>query len=168
MNGTTILIPVDLGRQHFAGLEFVAALAAELPVAAAVLYVVPLNILPVERRVYDELCRENEERLKALACQFFRDQRPVVRARIGKAHEQILAEAEAMRAELIVMCGSEARVGRWRFRASTVQRVVSDATCLTLVLPKSWKITAEQYRRAMRREPFAGPFAAPQRDYSYQ
>jgi len=150
MNGKRILVPLDLEQNSLDGLEFVATLAGEMPVFATLLYVANLNISAPERRVYDELCRENERRLRALAKLFFTGELPQVRVRVGKPHEEILTEAEAGQAELIVMASRKAPREKWRFRPTTVERVVRDAPCLTLVLPRTWKITAEQYRQATR------------------
>jgi nucleotide-binding universal stress UspA family protein len=150
INGKRILAPVNLEQNSADALHFVAGLSAEMPVAATLLYVVRLNISTAERRVYDDLCRENERRLRAMAKLFFEGALPHVCVRIGKPHEEIVAEAQASQSELIVMSSSRAPRQRWWLRPTTVERVVRFAPCLTLVLPRTWKIAPEQYRRAMR------------------
>jgi nucleotide-binding universal stress UspA family protein len=120
-----------------------------------------LNVCAPERRVYDELCRENERRLRSLAKLFFNGELPHIGVRVGKPHEEILAEAESGQAELIVMASPKSSRSRWQFRPTTVERVVRHAPCLVLVLPLTWKITPEQYRRTMRAET---SFAQPQCD----
>ena len=150
MNGERILVPLSLEQGSFDGLEFVAGLAGEMPVCATLLYVNHLNISPPDRRVYDDLRRESEWRLRALAKLFFDGQLPHVCVRLGEPHEEILAEAEAGQAELIVMASPKSARRRWRLRPTTVEYVIRKAPCLTLVLPRTWKITAELHRRAMR------------------
>ena len=150
MKGKRILVPIDLEQNSFDGLEFVAGLAAETPVFATLLYVVNLNVSPMDRRVRDDLCRENEWRLREAAKAFFNNQLPHIRVRLGKPHEEILAEAAEGRAELIVMATPRTTRQKWRFGQTTVERVVRDAPCLTLVLPRIWKITPAQYRQSLR------------------
>jgi nucleotide-binding universal stress UspA family protein len=155
MNGKRILAPVNLEQNSFDALHFVAGLAGEMAVCATLLYVAELNISAPERRVYDELCRENERRLRSLAKLFFDGEPPYVSVRVGKPHEEILAEAESGQAVLIVMASPKSSRAKWQFRPTTVERVVRKAPCLTLVLPRAWKITPEQYRHAMRPVPVA-------------
>lgn len=146
MTSNDILVPVNLEKYSREGLEFAASVSAELPVRTTLLYVVELNIFPYSRRVYDELCREYLLRLQTLAqCAFNKEPRLCVR--IGKPHEQILAQASESGAELIVMAISKTPRPKWRFGQTTIERVVRDAPCLTLVLSDSWKINAAEYRR---------------------
>jgi nucleotide-binding universal stress UspA family protein len=152
MIGKRILAPLNLEQSSFDTLEFVAGLAGEMHLCATLLYVVNLNISLLERRVCDDLCRENEQRLKSLAKLSFEGEIPNVCVRVGKPHEEIIAEAELGEAELIVMASPKSRRSKWRLRLTTVEHVVRNAPCLTLVLPRSWKITPQQYRQAMRPE----------------
>jgi nucleotide-binding universal stress UspA family protein len=150
MTGKRILVPLNLQQNSFDALEFVAGLSGEIPVCATLLYVVTLNISTPDRRLYDDLRRESEQRLQTLAGPFFGDRLHCTRVRVGRPSEEILAEAEETQCELIVMAGSTGQWRRWRLFPSTVERVVRDAPCLTLVLPRNWKLTPEHYRRAMR------------------
>ena len=150
MIGKRILVPVNLEQCSGEALLFVAGLASEMLICATLLYVVELNISAPGRRVYDELCHETEGRVRSLAKLFLDGERPNVLVRVGTPHEEILAEAESEQAELIVMGSPKAPRARWQFRRTTVERVVRKAPCLTLVLPRAWKIAPEQYRRAMR------------------
>src|SRR5262249_52332494 len=103
-----------------------------------------------DRRLYGELCRENEQRLQTLAGLFFCDRLPCTHVRVGRPSEEILAEAEEMQCELIVMGGATRKWRRWRLFPDTAGRVVRDRPCLTPVLPRNWKQTPQQYRQAMR------------------
>jgi nucleotide-binding universal stress UspA family protein len=139
MNGKRILVPLDVEQNSFDGLEFVSGLADEMVAQVTLLHVVTLNICPIEGRIYQELDGESRQRLEALSKFFLkgRDSRACVR--FGKPHLEILAEAEATRAELIVMASPRPRRWRWAPSLSIVERVVQKAPCLTLVLPRNWK-----------------------------
>lgn len=150
MIGKRILVPVELDQRCYEGLEFVAALGREMPLSATLLHVVELNITPLERRTYHDVCRQKETRLRALAQLFFNGQSPEVCVRVGRPHQQILAQAESGQSELIVMATPRHTRKWWPFSVTTVERVVRAAPCLTLVLPREWKINPEQYRKAMR------------------
>ena len=89
--------------------------------------------------------------LKKLARLFFGNSPSVrISVRVGRPHEEIVAEADAELSELIIMASPEP--SRWKrfLGLGTVERVVRNAPCPTLVLPRIWKITPEQYRQAMR------------------
>jgi nucleotide-binding universal stress UspA family protein len=148
--GKRILVPVDLEQDSFDGIKFVASLAGERSVCATLLHVVNLNITAPDRRVYEDLRREKQQRLQALAKLFFNGSMPEERVRFGKPHEEILAEAEASQAEMIVMGSPKSARKKWRFRPTTLERVIRAAPCLILALPRVWKITPEAYRQAMR------------------
>jgi nucleotide-binding universal stress UspA family protein len=151
MNVKRILIPVNLLNGSFDALQFAQGLAAAVPIHATLLNVVNLNVVKLEYRIFNEVLAESEAGLKKLAKHFFGNS-PFVRinVRMGRPHEEIVAEAEAELSELIIMASPEP--SRWKrfFGLGTVERVVRNARCPTLVLPRTWKITPEQYRRAMR------------------
>jgi nucleotide-binding universal stress UspA family protein len=156
MHAKRILVPVKLQSGDADALRFIENLARDVLVNATLLHVVNLNILALERRVLNELRHENEQRLRAVAKLFFEDGRlPQLRVRLGKTHEEILAEAEDEHAELIVMASPKASRLKWRLSPATVERVVRNAPCPTLVLPRVWRITPEQYREATRPAPAA-------------
>jgi nucleotide-binding universal stress UspA family protein len=151
MNGKRILIPVNLLKDSFDALQFAQGLADEVPIHVSLLNVVNLNVVRLERRIYNEVCAENEAALKKLAKHFFGDSPSVrINVRVGRSHEEIIAEAGAELSELIIMAGP--KPSRWKrlLGLGTVERVVRSAPCPTLVLPRVWKITPEQYRQAMR------------------
>ena len=148
MTRSHILVPVNLEKYSREGVDFAATISAQLPVHITLLYVVELNIFPSSCRVYDELCREYHQRLQNIAhCAFNRE--PRLRVRIGKAHEEILAEASDFRSELIVLTVPKTPRPKWRFGLTTIERVVRAAPCLTIALSDSWKINAAHYRRML-------------------
>jgi nucleotide-binding universal stress UspA family protein len=151
MNIKRILIPVNLLKGPFDALQFAQGLADEVPIHVTLLNVVNLNVVRLEGRIYNEVCAENEAALKKLAKHFFGDSPSVrINVRVGRPHEEIVAEAEAELSELIIMASP--KPSRWKrfLGLGTVGRVVRNARCPTLVLPRVWKITPEQYRYAMR------------------
>jgi nucleotide-binding universal stress UspA family protein len=151
MLGQRILVPVDLEHNSFDALFFVQGLSYDFPIDATLLYVLNVNVVALERRVYDELQHEHEMRLQAVAKLFFDDaQMPRLCVRIGTPSEEILAEAESEMMELIVLSSVKPARRKWSFYSTTIEYVVRNAPCLTLVLPRTWKITPEQYRQATR------------------
>jgi nucleotide-binding universal stress UspA family protein len=151
MNSKRILVPVNLPKGSFDELQFAQGLADEVPIHVTLLNVVNLNVVRLERRIYNEACAESEAALKKLAKLFFGDSPSVrVNVRVGRPHEEIVAEADAELSELIIMASP--KPARWKrlFGLGTVERVVRSARCPTLVLPRVWKITPELYRQAMR------------------
>lgn len=133
MNRSEILVPLNLGNDSLEGLKFAAHVAGEMSLHTTLLHVVELNISPLDRRVFDELCLESQEKLQKLA-QSFTENVPRLSVRIGKPHEEILAEARDSGAELIVMDAPKTQ-HRWPFHSTTVERVVRNAPCQTLVMP---------------------------------
>ena len=151
MNSKRILVPVNLPKSSFNSLLFAQGLANEVPIHLTLLNVVNLNVARLESRVYNEVCAESEAALKKLAKLFFGDSPSVrINVRVGRPHEEILAEADAELSELIIMASPKPACWKRFLGLGTVERVVRNARCPTLVLPRIWKITPEQYREAMR------------------
>ncbi len=165
MNSKRILIPVNWLKGSFDALQFAQGLADEVPIHVSLLNVVNLNVTRVESRIYNEACAESEAALKKLAKHFFGDSPSVrINVRVGRPHEEIIAEAGAELSELIIMAGP--KPSRWKrlLGLGTIEHVVRSAPCPTLVLPRVWKITPEQYRQAMRPRSDARSNAARQPD----
>lgn len=163
MNGKRILVPVNLLKGSFDALQFAQGLADEVPIHVTLLNVVNLNVVKFEYRIFNEVLVESEAGLKKLAKHFFGNSPSVrINVRLGQPREEIVAEAEAELSELIIMASP--KPSRWKrfLGLGTVERVVRSAPCPTLVLPRIWKITPEQYRQAMRPRSDARPNAARQ------
>lgn len=145
MNRRDILVPVNLEKDSLEGMKFAAHVADEMSLHATLLHVVELNIFPLDRRVYDEVCLEYQRRLENIAgClpgDFWR-----LCVRIGRPHEEIVAEARDSGVELIVMGAPKNNHWRWPFHSTNVERVVRDAPCQTLVIPELRKDAAANYR----------------------
>ena len=112
---------------------------------------VTLNVSVAESRVYAGLRSEAKAALQRLGGLLFDERTPVnVSVRLGRPPTEIIAEAEAERPELIVMSGP--KPSRWRrwLGQGIVEAVVRGAPCPTLVLPRQWQLTPEQYRQAFR------------------
>ena len=153
MKSKRILIPVDVeeAERSFGILQFIEGMAGGPAIDATLLYVVNVNITLPERRVFDELCAEGEKQLRGLA-RLFLDHCSGLRVhvRVGRPHEEIVAEAESELSELIVMLRPKPSPWPWPFRSGTVEHVVRAAPCLTLVLPRIWKTAGDQCFRANR------------------
>jgi nucleotide-binding universal stress UspA family protein len=142
---------VDLLRGSARALVFVQNMAMETPLCVTLLHVVDLNIAPAQQTVYDQLCAEGEAALRKLARLFFgADQAVRVTVRVGKPAAEIVAEARAASADMIVLCGPKSAKGLRLFRRGTTQEVVHSAPCPTVVLPHPGKgapqSLAPQYR----------------------
>ena len=139
MRSKHILVPLDLTRGPANALVFVQQLAAQTPVCVTLLHVIDLNIFPPQPTVNDQLCAESQAALRKLAKLFFGvEQSTRIIVRDGQPADEIVAEAKADGADLIVMCGPKS--GRLRLlRRGTTQRVLSSASCPTLVLPHPGK-----------------------------
>ncbi len=144
-NHCDILVPLNLENPSREALDF-AATAGRL--RTTLLYVVELNVCPIENRIYDDLCREYHQKLRDVAqqCLFAIDPRLCVR--VGRADEEILKEAAESEAELIVLTPPRSRY-RLPFRTTTVERVVRGAGCQTLVISDSSKAAVDFYRRTL-------------------
>ena len=145
MNRSDILVPLNLENDSLEGLKFAAQMAGEMSFRTTLLHVVELNIFPLDRRVYDELCLEYQQKLQKLAGRFGENDAQL-RVRIGRPHEEILAEARDSGADLIVMGAPKTKGIRWPFHSTTVERVVRNAPCQTLVLSEPSKITPVEHR----------------------
>ena len=143
MNGKRILIPLDLRRSTTDAQLYLRQAASESPFCATLLYVIELNIVIPNNHLYHEICAESEATLRNLSMALLGHENAArVIVRIGRAHEQILAEARASRSELIILTSSKPRRWSHPFRSRTVERVVQFAPCPTLVLPLSWPIAS--------------------------
>jgi nucleotide-binding universal stress UspA family protein len=139
MTGKRILVPVTFGHAALDALSFVQGLSGEVPVEATFLHVVNLNVCLPERRVHDEICHEHESRLYRMVRPVFHDdQMPRLRVRIGKPHEEILAEARSEMSGLIIMVSPATSWKRRWFHSATVDHVVRNSSCPVLVLPRVW------------------------------
>jgi nucleotide-binding universal stress UspA family protein len=113
MNVKRILIPVNLLNGSFDVLQFAQGLAAAVPIHATLLNVVNLNVVKLEYRIFNEVLAESEAGLKKLAKHFFGNSPSVrINVRMGRPHEEIVAEAEAELSELIIMASPEP--SRWK------------------------------------------------------
>jgi nucleotide-binding universal stress UspA family protein len=143
-----ILVPLDLVRGPAAALAAVQQMAADTPVCITLLNVIDLNIYPPpQKSVIDELCSESQAALRKLAKLFFgAAQAARISVRLGRPADEIIAEAKAHEADLIVMCGPKA--GRLRlFRRGTTQQILSSASCPALVLPHPGKPASQEPTR---------------------
>lgn len=137
MNSKCILVPLDLMRGSPDALVYVQNMAMENALCVTLLHVVDLNIAPIQPGIYDQLCAEDEAALRKLAGLFFgTDQAVRVKVRVGKVADEIVAEAAANSADLIVLCGPKSPKRFRLFRRSTTRRVLNAAPCPTVVLPR--------------------------------
>jgi nucleotide-binding universal stress UspA family protein len=147
MPAKSILVPLDLLHGKTDILLYLQQMALEVPFCATLLYVVEMNIAPPDERLYRELREEADARLRQLSRIFLGHEDAARRCvRFGRPDEQIIDQAGANPAELIIM--SRSRPRRWRqlLRSHTVERVLKFAPCPTLVLPLSWQADPTKQR----------------------
>jgi nucleotide-binding universal stress UspA family protein len=131
-------MPVDLDKPDDSreALRFVHAVAIEAAIEVTLLHVINLNISLPLTRVYEEMRSASETALRELAAIFFHHGLLVrCRVRMGRPHEQIVAEAAGGNFELILL--SSPRHSRWGrlFGSGTAEHVYRDAPCPVLILP---------------------------------
>jgi nucleotide-binding universal stress UspA family protein len=142
MNSKRVLIPLDLMRSPCDALIFARNMAADQPVSVTLLYVLNLNIVAPGRQIYDELCVESERALQRLAKFFFGAEWAAhVVVRVGAPHEEIVAEAKAESADLIILSGPERRSWKHLLHSGTTQKIIDASPCPALVLPRIPKKT---------------------------
>jgi nucleotide-binding universal stress UspA family protein len=99
-----ILVPLDVEKCPIEVFERVNVYAQEPGVTIILLYVITLNIASPENRIYDEMIHEAQGLLERLARDYIRPPATVlVRVRIGRPAREIRVEAEAQRADLVVL-----------------------------------------------------------------
>jgi nucleotide-binding universal stress UspA family protein len=141
-----ILSPVDFHENSLAALEYTAALARQYGAMVYLLHVVPP---PEKRHLYSDVYRSKEgerfdpaqveqvatEKLQDLArARLGNEIRYEILTRVGEAATVVLATAEAVEAELIVMA-THGRTGIAHFfLGSVAERVVREARCPVLTI----------------------------------
>lgn len=99
-----VLVPIDIGNFPLEVFPVVNGLALRPGMTIILLYVVNLNIVAPETRVYDELASEARWHLGRLAGQYLNPiASALIRIRTGKPAEEILAEAKEQNADLILL-----------------------------------------------------------------
>jgi nucleotide-binding universal stress UspA family protein len=143
-----ILVPTDPGHLPIEVFELVNDLAQGTWVTAILLRVITLNIVAAENRVFEELGREAYCQLQELARQHLRPGIPILlRVRLGDPVKEILAQARADHADLIVLPGFAQPAGKsygflWRRQpaatlSSLASRITCQAPCDVMVVPTS-------------------------------
>ena len=104
MKTERILLPVDLAKHPVDALLMVNGLAEHSDATVILLHVVHLNILVPEGRIYEEVCRDAERQLEELARRYLHPAVKVSsRVRVGTVFNEIVAEAGAQQADLILL-----------------------------------------------------------------
>jgi universal stress protein A len=135
-----ILVPVDFTAGSSVALRYAGDLAREFHATVVLLHVAQLSIIGEERGIprasfVNDMQRAGERQLQELAdlvCGPDADSE--VEVREGRPHEEIVAAAREMNADLIIMAShGNSGLLRW-LRPGTVERVICDAPCPVLAL----------------------------------
>ena len=133
MKAERILLSLDIRKCPLDVFSVVNGFAKYPGATVTLLHVVTLNIAVPENRVYEELGRDARWYLTRLArgC-LRRDVAPIIRVRLGRPAEEILAEAAAGNADLIILpCYRQTCWNRLRARIlpGVVEQVSRKAPC---------------------------------------
>ena len=146
MNSKQVLIPLDLRRGTTQALRYVQHAAPESPFCVTLLYVIEVNIVSPDNRLYREIGAESEAALRQISRHFLgHEDAARISVRLGRADEEIVAEARSGRSELIILSASKPAPWRYFFRSRTIEHVLQAAPCPALVLPRSRPIAAKEY-----------------------
>ena len=134
-----VLVPIDFTQSSLTALPYAAFLSREFGCLITLLHVVSLNIVGEERgipltRFLEETKCAADRTLQQVAASFgLRSSRLVVRK--GEPVAEIVAESQRSHIDLIIL-GRRPRKGGWRLLFPSIsKKVISDAPCLTLVVP---------------------------------
>jgi nucleotide-binding universal stress UspA family protein len=140
MSAKRILVPIDIASCPLEVFDLVNGYANRPGVAIILLYVAHLNIVAPENRVYEEISQEAQWFLEQLAHRYVHaNDHTVVRVRVGKPDEEILAEAAEQKADLIILT-TRGRSRRRRLASfwkrqpgralcRLVERIIHESTC---------------------------------------
>ena len=133
MNPERILLPLDIRKWPVEVFSVVNGLASHPGVTVTLLHVVTLNIAAPEKGVYEALGREAHWHLKRMArgC-LSPGVTAITRVRFGKPAEEILTEAVAGHADLIVLAATPPSVWGRLFAPlmpRVVEQVIREASC---------------------------------------
>ena len=135
MNAKRILIPIDVAACPTEIFPRINEFANEPGADITLLHVSALNVTCPENRLYVDLEQEVQTTLKKLRSMFITPcLRTQISSRIGKPAPEIVAFANELQADLIVLT---CRAGRRRFRffgTHIVETVVRNAPCAVQVL----------------------------------
>jgi hypothetical protein len=155
MQSEKILLPLNVMRCPLEIFSLVNGCASRSRAPVTLLHVVNLNILAPELRVYDELTREARWYLKRLAGQYLHPGiSTLIRVRIGKPAEEILAEAREQNVDLIILptfgpsFWTRLR-SLWKSASAPIvcpigSRIIRDATCGVFVAVGKTRFNCER------------------------
>ena len=140
MKPERILLPLDIKRCPLEIFSLVEGFSKRPEVTLTLLHVVDLNIAAPNNRGYEELALEARGYLERLGRRFVHPiTSTVVHVRFGRPAEEILEEAEAQKAELIILptygpsfwsrLVSLWKPGACGIVSALAQRIIRDCTC---------------------------------------
>jgi nucleotide-binding universal stress UspA family protein len=155
MKPEKILLPVDVTQCPLEALDLVNGLASRPEVTVILLHVVNLNIVAPENRVYDELEREARWHLERLADRYIVPlASTLTHVRTGNLADEILAEASAERADLIIMPSYgpsfwDRLRAVWKPSTGSIvsplaEKIIRQAPCGVFVAPAKTRVNCER------------------------
>ena len=154
----TILVPIDIKRCPLDVFELVNGFANQADVTLVLLHVLNVNIMAPDNRVYEELRQEAAGHLARLAVRYVSERVTIlIRVRFGNPAKEILAEARAQRADLILLGAGQTSVWNRLFApisCRTVKKVLREAGRGVFLVPVR---TRGNCREGKDREPLRQP-----------
>jgi universal stress protein A len=141
-----ILLPIDIAKCPLEVFSFVNKFADEHRVAVTLLYVVNLRVVVLENRVLDDLSHAAQQHLKRLSEKFLNPNVSLrLRVRVGKAAQEILAEARESNVDLIIL-SSYGGCPVWKrpFQPRIVEKVLRAAHCNATLLRVRTQFNCEE------------------------
>jgi len=154
MKPERILLPLDFRRCPLEIFSLVEGFSKRPEVTLTLLHVVHSNILASDSRVHEELALEAQVYLERVAQQFVHPiTSTVVHVRFGRPAEQILEEAKAEGAELIILPDygpsfwsrlvSVWKPGACRMVSPLAEKIIRDCTCGVFVASVKTRFNCE-------------------------
>lgn len=149
MKPRTILLPIDVAECPREAFKVVNGFAERPGVTVILLAVVNLNMLAPENRVYAGLACEAHAHLERLAREYLpRTTATLMRVRLGKPAEEIIAAAKEDDADLIILPMRRAPV--WKrcfapFFPKNVVKLIRDAPCGVFVTEVRTCVNCERH-----------------------
>ncbi len=148
-----LLLPIDVVRCPLGVFDVVNRFSRSCQLTVILLHVVTLNVVGVENRIYEELCREAEAYLGKLASRYLgRNVSAVLRIRHGRVSEEILAQVATGHPDMVLLPVHQIQLANGaKVRISAlVRKIIQGADCGVLVVPFKRYFNCE---KAWGREP---------------
>jgi nucleotide-binding universal stress UspA family protein len=135
MNARSVLVPIDIGACPLEIFPFINEFGNETGASITLLHVSTLNVICPENRLYIEVAQETQRTLEKLHSIYIAPCLQIqISASMGNPASEIVARADELQAEMIVLSRRAGRRRRRFFETDVVEKVVRAAPCAVRVL----------------------------------